>query len=117
MLDGSWRLFTEGMQPSREGDAERSGRGRHRRRGELANGRTVARCGFAHRRGREANRAGDRSCSPKALGVPKAKVRILCYRYDIDPQQVAVTGDPARGLGGRLAKATDGEAVTDRQKD
>jgi len=70
----------------------------------LANGRTVVKVRVrAIADGGEANRAVTELLA-KALGVPKAKVRILSGATS-RLKQIAVDGDPAK-LGGALRKLT-----------
>ena len=71
----------------------------------LANGRTVVKVRVrAIADGGEANRAVTELLA-KALGVPKAKVRILSGTTTSRLKQIAVDGDPAR-LGEALRKLT-----------
>src|SRR3954462_7593759 len=81
----------------------------------LANGRTVIKVRVrAIADGGEANRAVTELLA-KALGVPKARVRILSGTTS-RLKQVAVDGDP-KTLGEALRQLTAGRANENRQKD
>src|ERR1017187_8396998 len=98
-----WRYSTAGISVALRGTA-RGGRDEIDGFETLANGRTVIKVRVrAVADGGEANRAVTELLA-KALGVPKAKVRILSGTTS-RLKQIAVDGDPAR-LGESLRKLT-----------
>lgn len=79
----------------------------------LANGRTVLKVRVrAIAEGGEANRAVSELLA-KALGVPKARVKLLSGATS-RLKQVAVDGDPAK-LGDTLRRLTAGQETKDRK--
>ena len=98
-----WRYSTEGISVALR-VTPRGGRDEIDGVETLANGRTVLKLRVrAIAEGGEANRAVTELLA-KALGVPKAKVRLLSG-ITSRLKQVTVDGDPAR-LGEMLSKAT-----------
>jgi uncharacterized protein (TIGR00251 family) len=103
-----WRYSTEGISIALR-VTPRGGRDDIDGVETLANGRTVVKVRVrAIADGGQANRAVTELLA-KALGVPKARVRILSGTTS-RLKQIAVDGDPAR-LGDALRKATVGDAV------
>jgi len=100
---GPWRTSTQGISVALR-VTPRGGRDDIDGLETLANGRTVVKVRVrAIADGGEANRAVTELLA-KALGVPKAKVRILSGATS-RLKQIAVDGDPAK-LGGALRKLT-----------
>ena len=109
-----WRYSTEGISVALR-VTPRGGRDDIDGIETLANGRTVIKVRVrAIADGGEANRAVTQLLA-KALGVPKARVRILSGTTS-RLKQVAVDGDP-KALGGALRQLTAGRANENRQKD
>src|SRR4030081_3623616 len=103
MLDGPWRYSTQGISVTLR-VTPRGGRDDIDGVEMLADGRPVLKVRVrAIADGGEANRAVT-ALMAKALGVPKAKVRILSGTTS-RLKQIAVAGDPAR-LGEALRKLT-----------